>query len=134
MPDDKQYPRVHWCNFVGAWVDDADKPLRCEHQGESGFKAAPVRGRKVVLADATVIPADGKKRVVIEADENGVWPSWAVLAASDSCLCSQTVAGFGWWLESDEYQRATFYACEHPNRILKGGDRRLDALSEGGSE
>ena len=62
MPDDKQYPRdlVHQLSD-GKWESCVD-PTHHHTLGQ------------VVSLDATVIPADGKKRVVIVADDEGDWP------------------------------------------------------------
>ena len=105
MPDDN-YPRVSVASFFGvsdhpvgkvvpldALVIERDErlstePGRVEIRSLIGDIAATGRATpgqiKILLAiAATVIPADGKKRVIIVADDEGKWPAPSVKAAGD---------------------------------------------------
>ena len=78
MPDDKQ-SKVRWCFVHKTYTSSG---VWC---GAEGTKGCVLRNpaEKVVPLDATVIPADGKKRINIVAGDDGVWPAPSVKAAGD---------------------------------------------------
>ena len=129
MPEfrDEQGDLIATDHFTDAdgthFVDGHAAPCCGPHRLEPGE-----RGKWVPL-DATVIPADGKKRVVIVADEEGIC---RLLSAGQRVIQSrlaEIVKANDGSLRGVDVQEASAYLT-----TPRGLAAWLDALSEGGSE